>query len=146
MALAWGSNCGRVGWVPADVLRLVYGQQQYGSEIWTALSTYDVRSPGFITWKAGENISICNWDVKGNWERNDWTGQSGAGINLATGDFGRFDIRGLGLEKVDMMAMDCTAYLQGLKVYKELGSDSRGSEKAERKSKESCSQSQESSL
>ncbi|KAK5272093.1 hypothetical protein LTR99_009623 [Exophiala xenobiotica] len=146
MALAWGFICGRVGWIPADVLRLVYGQQQYGSEIWTALSTYDVRTQGFITWKAGENISICKWDMKGNCPMNDWAGQSGAGINLATGDFGRFDIRGLGLEKVDMMAMDCTAYLQGLKVYKEFGSGSSESEEAERKGKESFSQSQESSL
>jgi hypothetical protein len=140
MALAYGSDCERVGWIPADVLRIVYGQQQSWSETWTALSTYDVRTPGFITWKAGENILICNGEMKG------WAGQSGAGINLATGDFGRFDIRGLGLRKADMMAMDCTSHLQGLKVYKEFESESGEYEDAERKSKESFSQSQESSL
>ena len=140
MALAYGPNCGRVGWIPADVLRIVYGQQQYGSEIWTSLSSYAVPTPGFITWKAGENILICDWEVVS------WARQSGAGINLATGDFGRFDIRGVGLGNGKILVEDCTAYLQGLKVYKGFGSESGGSEEADRKSKESFSQSQESEV
>ncbi len=140
MALAYGPNCGRVGWIPADVLRIVYDQPQYGSEIWTSLSSYAVPTPGFITWEAGENILICNWEVE-NWAR-----QSGAGINLATGDFGCFYIRGVGLRPGKMMVEDCTAYLQGLKVCKEFDSESGESEEGQRKSKESFSRSPESEV
>ncbi|KAK4946065.1 hypothetical protein LTR10_014867 [Elasticomyces elasticus] len=89
-AIAYNPECGRVGWVAANVLKENDGQNEGRPVIWVAIRKHPDYTKaagvedGNLTWDRGHYILTCKVNNKPNHMFE------GVGINLATGEFGAF--------------------------------------------------------
>lgn len=82
-AIAYNPRNGTCGRIPASLLIMEVSQPVRDSEI--CVSEYNNTRhhvAGYLTWKAGDYIRICNW--------KDYYKSSGTGFNLATMEIGLF--------------------------------------------------------
>ena len=100
-AIAYSPECNRLGWVPANILKKNAEQNVERPGIWVAkyMHPTDTKPAGVddgcLTWEKGHYILTCK-------VKTDKIARKliGVGINVATGEFGEFDVWNNDLQKV----------------------------------------------
>jgi hypothetical protein len=105
VAIAYSPKCGRIGWVPAKLLKREpdAAQNDERPSVWVAKGkhrrpgmVYEAENgeDGYLTWDVGHYILTCKITDKPN------ATLMGTGINLATVGFGEFGVSKGALQKL----------------------------------------------